>query len=146
VAAVASGWRAMRLSIGAMVVLGGGIIASAEPLARFMIEDAEVVRLTVAFIYILGAVQPLMAVEYALGGALRGAGDTRFPFYAVLAGLLGVRCLLAGLFAWLGLPVEWIFAALIGDYVVKASMLVARFRSEGWREAAARSPREAVAV
>jgi putative MATE family efflux protein len=145
-AAVASGWRAMRLSLVAMVVLGGAIIATAEPLARFMIDDPEVVRLTVAFIYILGAVQPLMAIEYALGGALRGAGDTRFPFYAVLAGLLGVRCLLAGLFAWLALPVEWIFAALIGDYVVKASMLVARFRSGRWREVEVRSPREAVAV
>jgi putative MATE family efflux protein len=132
-AAAASGWRAMRLSVGAMVVLGGAIIAAAEPIARFMIEDPEVVRLTVAFIYILGAVQPLMAVEFALGGALRGAGDTRFPFLAVLAGLLGVRCALAALFARIGLPVEWVFAALIGDYVVKASMLTWRFRSGRWR-------------
>jgi putative MATE family efflux protein len=132
-AAAASGWRAMRLSVGAMVALGGTIIAAARPIARFMIEDPEVVRLTVAFIYILGAMQPLMAVEFALGGALRGAGDTRFPFLAVLAGLLGVRCVLAALFARLGLPVEWIFAALIGDYVVKASMLAWRFRSGRWR-------------
>jgi Na+-driven multidrug efflux pump len=116
-----------------MVLLGGAIIAAAGPIARFMIDDPEVVRLTVVFIYILGAVQPLMAVEFALGGALRGAGDTRFPFLAVLAGLLGVRCALAALFAWLGLPVEWIFAALIGDYVVKATMLTRRFRSGRWQ-------------
>jgi putative MATE family efflux protein len=131
--AVASGWRAMRLSVAAMVVLSSAILLAARPIARFMIDDPEVVRLTVAFIYILGTVQPLMAVEYALGGALRGAGDTRFPFLAVLAGLLGVRCLLAALFAWLGLRVEWIFAALIGDYVVKASMLAWRFRSGRWQ-------------
>src|SRR5262245_10766354 len=133
VGAEASGWRAMRLSVAAMVVLGGAIIAGARPIARLMIDDAEVVRLTVAFIYILGAMQPLMAVEFALGGALRGAGDTRFPFLAVLAGLVGVRCTLAALFAWAGLPVEWIFAALIGDYVVKASILVWRFRSGAWQ-------------
>ena len=137
VGAVASGWRAMRLAVSAMVVLGGAIIAGAWPIARLMIDDPEVVRLTVAFIYILGAMQPLMAVEYTLGGALRGAGDTRFPFFTVLAGLLGVRCTLAALFAWAGLPVEWISAALIGDYVVKASMLVARFRSGRWQRSLA---------
>jgi putative MATE family efflux protein len=131
--AAQSGWRALRLSVLSMVLLGGAIIAGAHPLASFMIDDAEVVRLTVAFIYILGAVQPLMAIEFALGGGLRGAGDTRFPMYAVFAGLIGVRCLLAALFAWLGLPPEWIFAALIGDYIVKASLLTWRFASGRWK-------------
>jgi putative MATE family efflux protein len=130
----ASGWRAMRLSVAAMAALGGAIVLAAGPIARLMIDDPEVVRLTVVFIYLLGAAQPLMAIEFALGGALRGAGDTRSPFFAVLAGLLGVRCALAALFAWLGLPVEWIFAALLGDYTVKASFLVARFRSGRWLE------------
>jgi len=130
-----SGWRAMRLSIAAMVIFGVSIIVSAWPLARFMIDDAEVVRLTVVFIYILGSVQPLMAIEYALGGALRGAGDTRFPLLAVFSGLIGARVTLASLFAWRHLPVEWIFAALIADYVVKATMLTLRFRSGRWRSA-----------
>jgi len=142
--AAASGWRAMRLSVAAMVVLGGAIIAGARPIARLMIDDPEVVRLTVSFIYILGAMQPLMAIEFALGGALRGAGDTRFPFFAVLAGLLGVRCALAALFAWAGLAVEWIFAALIGDYVVKASILVWRFRSGRWQGTPGPSPGRAI--
>jgi putative MATE family efflux protein len=133
--AAASGWRAMRLAVFAMVVLGGAIIAAAWPIARLMIEDPEVVRLTVVFIYILGAMQPLMAIEFTLAGALRGAGDTRFPFFAVLAGLLGMRCTLAAIAAWAGLPVEWIFAALIGDYLVKSSMLAARFRSGRWQGA-----------
>jgi putative MATE family efflux protein len=132
--ATRGGWRATRLSIAAMVGLGGAILLGARPLAAFMIEDPEVVRLTVVFIYILGAVQPLMAVEFTLGGALRGAGDTRFPLLTVLSGLLGVRVLLAALFARLGLGVEWVFAALIADYVVKASMLCARFARGRWRE------------
>jgi Na+-driven multidrug efflux pump len=68
-----------------------------------------------------------------MGGALRGAGDTRFPLFAVAAGLLGARCTLAALFAWRGLAVEWIFAALIGDYVVKAILLTHRYRSGRWQ-------------
>ena len=124
----------MRLAVGSMVVLGAIVVASAEPIARFMIDDPEVVRLTVVFIYILGACQPLMAIEFTLGGALRGAGDTRFPLYTVLTGLIGVRVALSALAAWLGLDVEWIFAALVADYVVKVSMLVYRFRAGSWKE------------
>jgi putative MATE family efflux protein len=131
--AVQSGWRGMWLSMGAMVVFGMAIVAAARPLARFMIDDPEVVRLTVVFIYVLGSVQPLMAIEFALGGALRGAGDTRFPLVAVFSGLIGARLTLAAWFAWHGMPVEWIYAALIGDYVVKATLLTGRFRSGRWR-------------
>jgi putative MATE family efflux protein len=128
-----SGWHAMRLAVASMIVLGAIVIATAEQVASFMIDDPEVVRLTVVFIYILGGCQPLMAVEFTLGGSLRGAGDTRFPLYAVFTGLVGIRVALSALFAWLGLPVEWIFAALIADYVVKVAMLSHRFRGGRWK-------------
>lgn len=134
-AATRSGWRGMRLAIGAMTLLGGAILLGARPLAEFMIDDPEVVRLTVVFIYVLGAAQPLMAIEFALGGALRGAGDTRFPLITILSGFFGVRILFAAIFAALDWPVEWVFAVLIGDYLVKASMLTWRFRSGRWQRA-----------
>ncbi|MEM7016410.1 MAG: MATE family efflux transporter, partial [Pseudomonadota bacterium] len=131
--AARSGWRAMRLSILTMMAFAIVIAAAAEPIARFMIDDDEVVRLTVIFIYIMSSVQPLMAIEFSVGGALRGAGDTRFPLYATIAGLLGARVLLAVIMMQLGFSVEWIYAALIADYVVKAIMLVMRFRSGRWK-------------
>jgi len=134
-AATRSGWRGMWLSIAVMLVFGSAIAVGARPIARFLIDDAEVVRLTVSFIYVLGSVQGLMAIEFTLGGALRGAGDTRFPLWTVLSGLFVVRIGLAATFAWLKWPVEWIFAALIGDYIVKATMLTLRFRSGRWRTA-----------
>ncbi len=128
------GWRATYFAIASMMFLSVVIFAFAEPIARFLIDDDEVVRLTVIFIYILGAAQPLMAIEFSLGGCLRGAGDTRFPLITTMAGLIGVRVGLAAIFAWLGLSVVWIFAALIGDYLVKAAMLVHRFRSGKWQK------------
>jgi putative MATE family efflux protein len=126
------GWHAMALSVAVMIVLGTTIVAFARPLARFLIDDPEVVRLTVAFIWVLGSVQALMAVEFTLAGALRGAGDTRFPLITVTCGLFGARIALAALFAALGLPVEWVFAALIADYIVKATLLTWRFHSGRW--------------
>jgi len=128
-----SGWRAFRFSTVAMSLLGIAVILTADNIAGFLIDDPETVQLTVDFIYILGAVQPLMAIEFALAGALRGAGDTRFPFIAVLTGLFGVRVVLAALFTWLDWSVQWVFAALIGDYLVKSSMLIWRFRTGKWK-------------
>jgi putative MATE family efflux protein len=130
-----SGWRAVRLSILAMACLGVAIVLGSQWIASQLIDDPEVIRLTVVFIYILGAVQPLMAIEFTLGGALRGAGDTRFPMLTVMTGLLGVRITIASLFTWWGLSVEWVYAALIFDYIVKSSMLAWRFRSGRWQTA-----------
>ena len=138
--AARAGWRAMRLSMGAMTAFGLAIVLTARPLARLMIDDETVVELTVTFIYVLGSAQPLMAIEAALGGALRGAGDTRFPLFAVFAGLIGARVPLAVLFAWHGTTVEWIYGALIADYVVKAALLTARFRSGRWQYVVAGAP------
>lgn len=131
--ATRSGWHAMRLAIACMLVLGAAIVLGAEQIASFMIDDAEVIRLTVVFIYFLGAMQPLMAIEFTLSGSLRGAGDTRYPLLVVFTGLVGVRCVLAAAVAWSGLPVEWVFATLVADYIVKSALLIHRFRSGRWQ-------------
>jgi putative MATE family efflux protein len=134
VGAMRQGWRATAMAIASMVLLSIVIVIFSEPIARFLIDDDEVVRLTVIFIFILGVAQPLMAIEFTLSGCLRGAGDTRFPLRTTLSGLVGARVGLAALFTFLGLPVVWIYGALIGDYIVKASMLVWRFKSGKWQQ------------
>jgi len=97
-------------------------------------------RLAVVFIRLLGSVQALMAIEFTLGGALRGAGDTRFPLFVVLAGMVVMRLGTAVTLNALGFSVEWIYAALIADYVVKGAMLIWRFRSGHWKTVLAREP------
>lgn len=136
-AAAESGWRAMRLAVVSMSILAALIITFAEPIARLMLDEPEVVRLTTVFIRLLGAVQPLMAIDFALSGALRGAGDTRFPLLSTFCGLICGRVLLAAIFTITHRPVEWVYAALLADYVIKASLLVLRFRSGRWRGALA---------
>ncbi len=130
-----SGWRA---NAGAVVVMGGVgllIISFARDLASWFGATGEATTdLTVTFIYILGAAQPLMAVEFALGGALRGAGDTRFPLIAILTGLfvfrLGAAIFIAGpIFG----TVAAVWCCLIADYAVKAAMMTWRFASGAWR-------------
>jgi len=127
-----AGWGAMRLSIISMTFFGVLITIFAEPLARYMIDNDEVVRLTVIFIWLLGSMQPLMAIEFSLGGALRGAGDTKTPLAITLTCLLFIRVFLAMIFFLLDARVEVIFSTLVADYVVKGFLYVARFRSDRW--------------
>ena len=63
----------------------------AHDIARFMIDDPEVIRHMVQFTYILGACLPLMAVEFSMAGALRGAGDTRYPMMVTVFSILLTR-------------------------------------------------------
>ena len=127
-----AGWGAMRLSIVSMTFFGILITLFAEPLARFMIDNDEVVRLSVIFIWLLGSMQPFMAIEFSLGGALRGAGDTKTPLMITLTCLLFIRVLLALIFFMLDASVEIIFSTLVADYIVKGFLYVARFRSNKW--------------
>jgi putative MATE family efflux protein len=133
--AARSGWRATAGAMAVMSSVGLAIILMASPLAgAFGAVGAETVRLAVIFIYILGAAQPLMAIEFTLAGALRGAGDTRFPLFALLTGLLVFRL---GAAYFLARPlfgtVTAVWSCLLADYAVKAILLSWRFRSGRWK-------------
>lgn len=134
--AVRAGWRAMAGAMIVMTSLGVATMGLATPIAGwFGAAGDRTIELTVAFIYILGAAQPLMAVEFAIGGALRGAGDTRLPLYALLAGLFLFR--LGGALVVLKLPgttIVAVWACLPADYAVKALILIGRFARGRWRD------------
>jgi len=132
--ATRSGWLALLFAIISMGSLGLLVIIFAQELATYFLGDAELtIAYTVQFIYILGASMPLMAVEFTIGGALRGAGDTRFPLRATIVGLIVMRCGLAFLAVYLALPVVYVYAALVGDYLVKGAMLLWRFERGKWK-------------
>jgi Na+-driven multidrug efflux pump len=110
----------------------------AEDLARFIIDDPIVVKHTTIFIYIIAVSQPMMACEFTLGGALRGAGDTRYPLVATFFGIALGRLLPAWLFLSLGLSVYWVFAVMISDYAIKSTLIIRRFHSSKWLDVAHR--------
>jgi len=130
-----SGWRAMRWSIWIMMIVGALIMLGNRTLAGLLVADPEVLRLTSLFLLVLGAVQPLMAIEFTLAGSLRGAGDTRYPLFTTLVGLFGFRFTLAMAASSYGLDIAWVYSALIADYIAKATLLVSRFRSDRWQRA-----------
>tara|TARA_R110002110_G_scaffold415748_1_gene654886 strand:- start:130097 stop:131446 length:1350 start_codon:yes stop_codon:yes gene_type:complete len=130
--AMAAGRRSLRMALIAMLLLSSALAWFADDLAHFMIDDPEVIHLTKVFIYFIAVAQPLMAFEFTLSGALRGAGDTRFPLIATFCGIVFGRLLPAWLFVSLGLSIYWIFMVMILDYAIKAVLLLQRYRSGKW--------------
>ena len=129
-----SGRAAVRLALWLMTAAGVVIFVAARPIARLFVADAAVIADTVSFIRVLAACQPLMALDFTLGGALRGAGDTRFPLLAVFLGFYVCRLGVAWLVTFaLGLGVVWLWLALVGDYVARSVLKGARFRSGMWK-------------
>jgi len=131
-----SGWHAVRLAASFMSLGGCAIFAGATLIARAFVDDAEVIADAVPFIRTLAIAQPLMALDFTLGGALRGAGDTRFPLFSLLLGFYGARLGLAfgGTFLF-DLGLTWVWLTLLADYVVRGSLKAWRFRGSAWQRA-----------
>jgi MATE family multidrug resistance protein len=128
-------WSSLRLG----AILGGlvGVIfvLFPEALMRIFTDDPEVIALG-APLMLLGALfQFFDAGGIIAEGALRGAGDTRWPFvvHSLLGwGLFVPSAYLLGFVLEGGLRGAW-FAGLI-YVIVLAGSLIWRFRSGAWRE------------
>jgi putative MATE family efflux protein len=132
--AARSGWRACTMAVAAMTLIGLTVVFNAPTLAHFFLGSDDVaVQRTTEFTYIMAAMLPLLGVDMAIGGSLRGAGDTRFPLMTSFLGLIGVRCVLAATFTFFHLPVVWVYSSIIGDYMLKGSLLIWRFKSGRWK-------------
>ena len=140
VAAYKSGYQAAGMTMLAMSLSGLLLAFFAEPIAWFFIQDEEVVKFAVIFVWIFAMAQPFMALEFSLGSTLRGAGDTRSPLVITIIGLLIIRVPIAFLLYYLEMPVQWIFATLIIDYFVKGILLITRYRSKRWMKVLKTSP------
>ena len=97
-------------------------------------NDERVIHAGIGALAIVGLGQPAQAVIFTLGGALRGAGDTRFPLIATVVNWFVVRLPLAYALAFpLGLGLAGVWAGIAADYFVRAALLAWRFNSGAWQ-------------
>ncbi|MBI1901268.1 MAG: MATE family efflux transporter [Planctomycetia bacterium] len=135
--------RAAR-GVGMALLAGGGLMIAAglvmlfgaEMLVHLFVkgDKVDVIALAAPLLRIVSFSMPALALLSILSGALRGAGDTRWPFLITLVGLVGVRIPLAYLFTGhyeLGVQGAWY--AMVIDLVVRATLITARFKSGVWK-------------
>jgi len=111
-----------------------GIFLLAEPIARAFIGDPSVVAFSVTFIRIHAVSIPAVGVFFAIDGALRGAGDTRFPLLTSLSGIYIVRIPLSIVFGFiLGLGIVGVWIPLVIEYWYRAAVISNHFRRGKWK-------------
>jgi putative MATE family efflux protein len=148
--------RAAR-SVYAAYAAGGTLMSAAAVLFVFGGEwltsfflgagAAETQALAVPLLQIVAISQPSLALSMILSGALRGAGDTRWPLTFTFIGFLGLRIPLAYLLAWdevtlpilaltvpgYGLGVIGAWYAMVTDVIVRSLLILTRFLHGGWK-------------
>jgi putative MATE family efflux protein len=129
-----SGWEAAKWSVAVMSLIALGIFAFAEPIARVFIGDPVVVAYSVIFIRIHAVSIPAVGVFFAIDGALRGAGDTRFPLMTSLSGMYVIRLPLSAVFGFvLGWGIVGIWIPLVIEYYYRAAVIANHFRHGKWK-------------
>jgi len=127
----------LRLSLTVLSGLGAVLFVGAEWFVHFFEQDPAVVKYAVPFVRVFAVSLVFMAVFYALSGALRGAGDTRTPFYARLVG--SVVCML-GVSSVLGIVFEFgvagTYVGLTLSFACWAAIVAAGFRWGSWADRA----------
>jgi MATE family multidrug resistance protein len=131
-------FRSFRSALGLGMALGAMVallfVAAPGPLLRIFSDDPTVVALGRPLLLLGALFQVCDAVQIISEGALRGAGDTHWPFLVETTFGWGVFLPLAWLLGaplGLGLTGAWIGGTL--SLAVSASILVRRFRSGAWQ-------------
>ena len=145
-AAAHAAWVALGVGCAVMTVMGVVFFAFAPGMIGFFTLDDRIVEAGVPVLRLVAFAMPPLSAIIVLTGALRGAGDTRYPILLTWIGFLAVRIPLAYLLTRsvvdlgpagvvhgfdLGLIGAWI--AMFADLLVRGVLFFARFLSGRWK-------------
>ena len=124
-----STWMAVAVMCTASAIM----FALAPNIIDLFSNDAAVIALGGRVLRIEAFAEPFFAIATVIAGVLRGAGDTRWPFYISLAGMWLMRVpiafVLIHLFGW-GLEAIWVGMAV--DLFVRGVLCLWRFYKRTW--------------
>jgi putative MATE family efflux protein len=127
-------WLTNSIAFWSMAAMGTVFFFFAEPLAGLFIEDPAVIEWGALCVRVAALEQPTIALTYVFGGALRGAGDTRWPLYVTVIGVWLVRMPLVFLlirFWHFNITAAWFITAL--DFLIRSIILWRRFALNKWQ-------------
>ncbi|KGE72769.1 MATE family efflux transporter [Spirochaeta lutea] len=123
-----------RVGLGASLAMGLVFFFWGGEVARLFTEDPGVISLTGRVLRIAALITLPQNFLAVLSGALRGAGDTRWPLVAALTGMISARIGLSFVFVlvfrW-GLEGAWL--AALADQSIRALVILGRYRGGRWQ-------------
>lgn len=129
-----SGYMACKMAAVFMACVGLAFFFFSHEIAGFFTSDSAVQLAAGDNLKIMAISQPFLAYVMVLAGALRGAGDTKFVLLVTLVGTWGSRVVMGwflGIFLGLGLRGVWM--AMVLDNLVRAAMMIGRYRAGQWK-------------
>ena len=124
------------LGAGIMTFAGAMLYIFATPLVSIFTNDAQVIEIAVDCMHIVAFLQPFQALAWILAGALRGAGDTKWPLYITAASTWAVRTLGAwSVIRIFGGGLPGAVCCMFADGVVRMILFYLRFRTGKWKTA-----------
>ncbi len=131
--ATAYGAAIIRLSLVVYLAVCAVVVAVPGPIARlFVAAPAEVAQAAV-FIQVAAISAVAFGLDGSATGALRGAGDTRWPFLASVVGRYAVALPVAALGLVTPLGVAGLYLALVLEVAVPGLANYWRFRTGRWK-------------
>jgi len=131
--ATAAGWAVVRLSAVVYVLVAAAVVAVPDALASLFVGDPAEVAQAAVFVQVAALSAVVRGVDGSVSGALRGAGDTTWPFVASVLGRYAVALPLAALGLVTPLGVAGLYLALLLEAVVPGVVNLVRFRGGRWR-------------
>ncbi len=129
-----SGRESAKLALVITGILAIFNFAAAPWIALAFTDDPDVVQLVVLFIRIHAISIPATGIFFSMAGALRGAGDTKWPFYATLLGIFAIRLPLSFFLAYtLGWGIAGIWIGLPAEYYLRSLIVRQRFQTGAWK-------------
>lgn len=132
--AVRSGYQSGYIALSIMSIFGLTFLLFPSVWVSIFTTDPEVVPMGIYVCKLTAALQPPLAITMVFGGALRGAGETRWVMFMTFVGSWIVRVFLASIFAfvlnWSVYPVWWV---MFIDWTTRASLALWKYRRGGWK-------------
>ncbi|GAA6134368.1 MATE family efflux transporter [Oceaniserpentilla sp. 4NH20-0058] len=130
------GWKGWRLCIG--IMLGAALIFAvfSQELAQLLTTEKAVQTYTALFFTVVAIALPFIATDFALGGAIRGAGETTYPLKVSMISLILVRFIMPFVFLEMEFSINTMFLLTALDFGIKAVFMMYYFRSGKWKHKA----------
>ncbi|MBQ8758066.1 MAG: hypothetical protein IJZ20_00025 [Clostridia bacterium] len=102
---------------------------------RMYTSDTAVIDIAASLMSICGIIVIVTAFQNCYSGALRGAGDTKFPLYSAIICTLFVRVVLAYIVVnILNLGIFFVWLATLADLTLRGIIIYIRYRSGRWEK------------
>jgi putative MATE family efflux protein len=129
-----SGWLCAWQSMAIILVMSGLFFLLAPVIAGWFTRDARVAALAASYLRVNALGEPFLAFSIVLGGALQGAGDTRFAAVVSILTMWVIRLPLTHFLCFtLGYGATAAWWVMSATMAAQGVLIAAWFRRGGWK-------------